>query len=254
MADITKINSKNALLTFSREELAEHDLVRWLKSNTANFGRKHFLDEIPFERAAAKLYNEKYPSEQVKYGKSFYNSDGTVSIFLSVTDGMSKDYIKGQHPDKLTFSHQPKYRAGEPEVTDSVVRREASYKSPGEVYFKVASLESIEGMSDSKIFSSLLKQAEANDFDMTFFNSIPTTEDTELIEFSSGNIRMVVANNGKVAELYSTASENILEDNPTETIDDAGIEDNGVVEDAEPEVTAEDSGYINQDANTKGLN
>jgi hypothetical protein len=254
MAEITKINSKNALLTFSREELAEHDLIRWLKSNTANFGRKYFLDEIPFERAAAKLYNEKYPSEQVKYGKSFHNNDGTVSVFLSVTDGMSKDYIKGQHPDKLTFSHQPKYKAGEPEATDSVVRREAAYKGEGEVYFKVAALDDVEGLTDNKIFSKLLKQAEANDFDMTFFSSIPTADNTELIEFSSGNIRMVVASNGKSAELYSTASEDILEDNPAETVDDAGIEDNGVVGDAAPEVTAEGSGYINQDADTKGLN
>jgi hypothetical protein len=219
MADITKINSKNALLTFSRNELAEYDLVRWTKSNNANFGRKYFIDEAPFERCAAKLYNEKYPSEQVKYGKTFHNPDGTISVFLAVTDGMSKDYVNQNHPDKLVFSHQPKYKAGEPEATDNVVRRKASaesYKEDGEVYFKVASLDDVEEMSDNKIFNKLLKIAEANDFDMTFYDAIPTSDKTNLMEFSSGNIKMVVACDGKTAELYSTASEDFDENDPLE--------------------------------------
>jgi hypothetical protein len=207
MAEIINVNSKNALLTFSREELAEYDLVRWIKFNTANFGRKYFIDEAPIEKCAAKLYNEKNPSKQVKYGKAFKNDDGTVSVFLAVTDGMSKDYIKNQHPDKLVFSHQPKYKAGEPGAEDSVVRRKASYKEDGEIYFRVASIENVENMSDNKIFNSLLKQAEANDFDMQFHNHISIADDTNLMEFSSGDIRMIVACDGKSAELYSIAAD-----------------------------------------------
>jgi hypothetical protein len=227
--DITNINSKNALLTFSREDLAEHDLVRWIKSNTSNFGRKYFIDESPFEKCAAKLYNEKNPSKQVKYGKSFRNEDGTVSVFLAVTEGMSKDYIKNQHPDKLVFSHQPKFKAGEPTATDSVVRRKASYKEEGEVYFKVASLDNVEDMTDNKIFSTLLKQAEANDFDMTFSSNIPISKDTNLMEFSSGDIRMVVACDGKSAELYSIAAD-FSENDPLE--EEKEIQTTGGTEDS----------------------
>lgn len=236
MADIVNINSKNALLTFSREDLAEHDLVRWIKSNTSNFGRKYFIDEAPIERCAAKLYNEKNPSMQIKYGKAFHNQDGTVSVFLSVTEGMSKDYIKNQHPDKLVFSHQPKFKAGEPDALDNVVRRKASYKEDGEVYFKVASLDNVEDMSDNKIFSKLLKQAEANDFDMTFSNTIPISKDTNLMEFSSGDIRMVVACDGKSAELYSIAADfNVEEEEKSEEIKtNGGTEDSFIPAPVEP--------------------
>jgi hypothetical protein len=88
---------------------------------------------------------------------------------------------------------------------------------------------------------------------MTFCNNIPTTENTTLVEFSSGNIRMIVANNGKSAELYSTASENIFEDSPSESVDNVSIEDEGVSEDVNSEFNAEESGYIKQDEETKGL-
>ena len=103
MPKVTKINSGKGLVEFKQADLIDLDLTKWIRSDSKGVGNRDFISVQPIEKAAAKLYKEKYPSEQVKIAeKCFRNDDGDVSVVLRVANEVSDGYYN-HHPTKLTF-------------------------------------------------------------------------------------------------------------------------------------------------------
>jgi len=104
MANVVKINSGKGLVTFSREELIDLDLTKWIRADSKGVGNRDFIAVQPFEAAAAHAYKEKYPSVQIKIAeKCFLKSCGGVDIVLRVAQDFSEGYYK-KHPTKLTWT------------------------------------------------------------------------------------------------------------------------------------------------------
>ena len=108
MAKITKVNSGKALVHMSREELVENNLDRWLRADSLGTGHRYFTAVQPIEKVAARLFNEKYPSETVKIGERFfYNTqDGSVDVVLRIAESRVDGYYNS-HPVKLTYEGFP---------------------------------------------------------------------------------------------------------------------------------------------------
>jgi len=103
MPTITKINSARGIVIFSREDLAEFDLLKWIRADSKGWGNRNFLSIQPIERVAATKFKEKFPSDQVKLAeKCFLNDDGSVDVVLRITQDVSEGYYQ-KHPTKLTF-------------------------------------------------------------------------------------------------------------------------------------------------------
>jgi hypothetical protein len=103
MPNATKINSGKGLVSFSREELIDLDLTKWIRADSKGHGKRDFIDVKPIEKAAAKVYKEKYPSIQVKIAeKCFLTKEGGVDVVLRVAQDVSDGYYN-THPTKLTF-------------------------------------------------------------------------------------------------------------------------------------------------------
>jgi hypothetical protein len=105
MAKVIKVNSKKAIITLSKEDIAEHDLARWMRLDSKGLYHNSFIEYQPFEDIAGKLFKEEYPSDQVKVAESFVpRSDGTVDIFLRIGESFSKGYYNTE-PTKLVFTY-----------------------------------------------------------------------------------------------------------------------------------------------------
>lgn len=103
MPTVTKINSGKGLVSFSKEELIDLDLTKWIRADSKGIGNRCFVAVQPIEEAAAKVYKEKYPSTQIKIAeKCFARVDGSVDVVLRVAQDISDGYYK-KHPTKLTF-------------------------------------------------------------------------------------------------------------------------------------------------------
>ena len=103
MPKVTKINSGKGLVEFKRADLIDLDLTKWIRSDSKGWGNRNFISVQPIEKAAAKVYKEKYPSEQIKIAeKCFLSPDGDVSVILRVANEISDGYYK-HHPTKMTF-------------------------------------------------------------------------------------------------------------------------------------------------------
>lgn len=106
MADIVKINSKKALVTFSKEDLIEHNLIRYIRTSLKGIGKKGLLSDHPFETVAASLYIEKYPSDQVKIAeKCLLKENDEVDVILRVAEDFSYE-LYSEHPTKRIFKKQ----------------------------------------------------------------------------------------------------------------------------------------------------
>lgn len=103
MPKVTKINSGKGLVEFKRADLIDLDLTKWIRSDSKGIGKRDFISVQPIEKAAAKVYKEKYPSEQVKIAeKCFLNLEGDVSVVLRIANEVADGCYK-HHPTKLTF-------------------------------------------------------------------------------------------------------------------------------------------------------
>lgn len=108
MAKATQINSKIALVQFSLQDLAEHDLSKYIRTSLKGVGRKALISEEPFEPIAAKIYAEQFPGNQVKIAeKCILNDDNTVDVILRIASSEDKSYYE-QHPNTVIFSGQTK--------------------------------------------------------------------------------------------------------------------------------------------------
>ena len=105
MPTIVKINSKIGMVNFSKEDLADFGLLKWLRTDSYGLHHRKFIDQQPFEKAASHVFHEKFPSSSVKIAdKIILGQDGTVDVFLRITNDFSRGYYN-EHPTKLTFSH-----------------------------------------------------------------------------------------------------------------------------------------------------
>ena len=103
MPNVTKVNSGKGLVSFSRKELADLDLLKWVRADSKGYGKRDFISVQPIEKAAASVYKEKYPSIQIKIAeKCFLNDDGSVDVVLRVAQDVSDGYYK-KHPTKMNF-------------------------------------------------------------------------------------------------------------------------------------------------------
>lgn len=122
MPNITKINSKKGLVHLSKEELAEHDLWKWIRTAAKGFGHRNFIEVNPFENCASKLYNDKFPDEQVKIAESvIYNhTDESVDVILRVAKKNAEN-MYNTHPVKVVFTGKQPQSLLDPEFnTDKV--------------------------------------------------------------------------------------------------------------------------------------
>ena len=119
MPNITKINSSKGLVTFSKEDLADLDLLKWVKADSLGITNRYFISVQPIEKAAAKVYNEKFPTTQIKLAeKCFARTDGGVDVVLRVAQEVSEGNYK-KHPTKLTFSGEARAKEKSTESTIS---------------------------------------------------------------------------------------------------------------------------------------
>ena len=103
MPTVTKINSGKGLVAFTREELVDLDLTKWIRADSKGYGKRDFISVQPIEKQAAKAYKEKFPSMQVKIAeKCFLNKDGGVEVVLRVALDISEGNYN-THPTKLTW-------------------------------------------------------------------------------------------------------------------------------------------------------
>jgi hypothetical protein len=159
MPNITKINSAKGLVTFTREELADLDLLRWVRADSKGVGNRDFISVQPIEKAAAHVFVEKYPSVQIKLAeKCFMNEDGSVDVILRVAQDVSDGYYK-KHPTKLTFMGDVK--AKEQEVTFNKKMERDSKKSSGlslPIDFLEDNLDKLSNEEKRQIFAELGKE------------------------------------------------------------------------------------------------
>jgi hypothetical protein len=114
MPTVSQINSGKGLVTFSKEELIDLDLMKWIKADSKGYGKRDFIAVQPIERAAATFFKEKYPSMQVKIAeKCFLRDDTSVDVVLRIATDIADGYYQ-KHPTKLTFLGE--VRAKEQEI------------------------------------------------------------------------------------------------------------------------------------------
>ena len=103
MPNISQINSGKGLVTFTQDELIDLDLMKWIRADSKGYGKRDFIAIQPIEKAAAKVYKDKFPSMQIKIAeKCFLRDNGSVDVVLRIANDVSDGYYK-KHPTKLTF-------------------------------------------------------------------------------------------------------------------------------------------------------
>jgi len=108
MPEVININSTKGIVKFSQIDLAELDLLKWVRSNSKGIHNKNILSDTPFEKSAAKFYVKEYPSQQVKLAeKCTLNEDGSIDVVLRVAEDNAAN-MYNQHPTKSVIRKQEK--------------------------------------------------------------------------------------------------------------------------------------------------
>ncbi len=100
MPEIIEINSKKGLVKFSFQDLVNLDLIKYVRTSFKGIGKRGLLLDTPFQDAAAKLYQEKYPQYQTHMAqKCLLNHDNSVDAILKVAKVFSDEMYN--HIDSL---------------------------------------------------------------------------------------------------------------------------------------------------------
>lgn len=111
MANVTKINSGKGVVSFSQQDLIEHNLLRYVRTSFKGIGKKGLLTDHPFESVASDLYKAKYPSDQIKIAeKCILKDDDSVDVILRVSEEHF-DEMYNTHPTKRVFKKEEQKRA-----------------------------------------------------------------------------------------------------------------------------------------------
>jgi hypothetical protein len=192
MPKVTKINSGKGLVEFKRADLIDLDLTKWIRADSKGYGKRDFISVQPIEKAAAKLYKEKYPSEQVKIAeKCFINHEGEVAVVLRVANEVSEGYYK-HHPTKLTFLGDVKAKEEMiPQTTfeESMEDKKASSKGlTMPIDFLEANIDKLSVEERRQIFAELGKESAETfleDLKLTLIGSSPLEKIAEELTFAS---------------------------------------------------------------------
>lgn len=151
MPKVVKINSGKGLVEFKREELADLDLLKWVRSDSKGWGNRHFIAVQPIEKAAAAAYKEEYPAEQVKIAeKCFLGQDGTVQVILRVAEELSEG-LYNHHPTKLTFNGSVKNKSSVETIPQSTFEEVQEKKKKSGLVLPIDFIEAnINKMSDDE--------------------------------------------------------------------------------------------------------
>jgi hypothetical protein len=110
MAEIIQINSKRGLVKFSFEDLIDLNLDRYIRSSFKGIGKRGLLLDTPFQDAAAKAYQEKYPQAQIHIAeKCILNHENGVEVVLKTSKVVS-DEMYNQHSNSIVLKKQVKTR------------------------------------------------------------------------------------------------------------------------------------------------
>jgi hypothetical protein len=106
MPEILNINSKKGLVRYSKEDLIEYDLMKWVRTSHKGVGSSKILADHPFETSAAKLYKEKFPSQAIKIAeKVLLCPEGNVEVVLRVAEENARN-MYNEHPTKVVSKKQ----------------------------------------------------------------------------------------------------------------------------------------------------
>ena len=110
MPEIIQINSKKGLVKFSFQDLIDLNLDRYIRTSFKGIGKKGLLLDTPFQDAAAKVYQDKYPQMQIHIAeKCILNHDHTVDVVLKTSKAVS-DEMYNQHSNSIVIKKQIKSR------------------------------------------------------------------------------------------------------------------------------------------------
>jgi len=177
MANIVKINSGKGLVSFSKEELIDLDLTKWIRADSNGVGNRHFIAIQPIEKAAAKVYKDKFPSVQVKIAeKCFLRMDGSVDVVLRVAQDVSDGHYK-KHPTKLTLAGDVHAKETTAKETFNEMKLDKSKKGSGlklPIDFLEENIQKLSDDEKRQIFAELgTDDADIflNDIKMAFIDS-----------------------------------------------------------------------------------
>lgn len=110
MAEIIQINSKRGLVKFSFQDLIDLNIDRYIRSSFKGIGKKGLLLDTPFQDAAAKVYQEKYPQSQIVLAiKCLLNHENGVDVVLKTAKSVS-DEMYNRHSNSIVIKKQVKSR------------------------------------------------------------------------------------------------------------------------------------------------
>lgn len=110
MPEVIQINSKRGLIKFSFQDLVDLNLERYIRTSFKGIGKRGLLLDTPFQDAAAKIYQDKYPQSQIVLAsKCLLNSDNGVEVVLKVANTVS-DEMYNQHSNSIIIKKQVKSR------------------------------------------------------------------------------------------------------------------------------------------------
>jgi len=90
------LNSKIGIVQLDEEYVAANDLYKFIRTTSRGVGKPTIIDVSPFEKAAAKVFTEKYPDYKVHYAqKVIYNkTDNSVDVILFLQTPLVQEYTK----------------------------------------------------------------------------------------------------------------------------------------------------------------
>jgi len=101
--EILKINSSKGAVKFSEFDLAEYDLLKYVRTSFRGIGKKGLIEQTPFERIAAKLFKEEYPSDHIKIAeKCILNDDNSVLVVLRIANDVSSGFYN-KHKNVVVY-------------------------------------------------------------------------------------------------------------------------------------------------------
>lgn len=124
MSEIIQITSNRGLVRFSREDLIEHNLIRWIRTSFKGIGKSGLISDGPFESVAAKLYVNEYPQYQVHIAeKCILNKDGSVDVILKLGKQVSSE-MYNHHSTEAVSRKEEKSKAADNKLT---IKQAAGY-------------------------------------------------------------------------------------------------------------------------------
>ena len=186
MAEVVKINNTHARITFSKDELAEYDLNRFIRRDSQKAAMV-ILQNQPFERQARKAFKFEHPDFNYKTSESiiYRQESGEVDVIAKI----APDKVAGifnTNPNKLVFkteyvnphavlnqNYKERKLNGDEIMKDYVIlnSKKASIKAPADFSgseVEVAKLAKFIGQYGNIADYQVIRNARTNSTDVIF--------------------------------------------------------------------------------------